>query len=427
MQSFVQRIARIIRQRWARAILYALAIPLFPEYLAPVLAVVSLAAAWRSAAEEGRGISLGAIGKAVLIFICYQAITLPFAAMPLQSAESLLIWVLMFFVYLALTAVLTDRSRLTFALYALSVVAGVVGVIGCVQYFLRFVGLQTPLQLWEPIDRWVYSLFPMEVNLFVEGVRVSSTFSNPNIAAQYLVMVLPLVAYYVMKSPATFRKTLCRFALVTMVGCTAFTFCRSAYLALLFVGLIMIVTNLDHIVNIILSVLAALLLIPDAVWNRLMSIGSMDYATRERLNVWNICMELISRRPLIGYGSGLQYTWSVMLANGIKAPHAHNLILQVLVEGGIIGLLLLLFMGFRVVQSGIRLAVRKESRKLGAAFLMFAIAFCTTAMTEYNFAFPKLIGIFLMVVSFADAFCRLEFGEPRKIFSRTPLTANTEK
>ncbi|MBO5797468.1 MAG: O-antigen ligase family protein [Clostridia bacterium] len=390
---------------WVRAILYVMLIPLFPEYLAPVLAILSFVAAAREAHKTHRPIVIGAVGKVLLCFITYFALTTPFAELPGASLSSLALWMLMFLSYLSLTTVITDRGRLEDTLYMVSLVAGLVGLIGCVQYFLRFVGYPVNLQFWEPVDRFVYSFFPFNINLDVTGTRVSSTFSNPNILGQYLVMITPFVAHYAFHGQVTHRRTLCRFCLLACIGCAAFTLSRGTYLALFMIALVLIIANIRNIVTISLSLLSALLLVPETVWTRLSSIGRLDASTLERLNVWQLCIGLFTKEPLFGYGCGVQYTWSVMLANRIPAPHAHNVVLQLLVEGGIVGLCLMLFLGFRVVQSGFALTSRKENRHLGAAILAFAVGFCTNGMVEYGFTFPKVIGAFALVLAITDTAC----------------------
>ncbi len=405
-----QQIKNTLAQPWLQAMLPVLCIPLFSEFLAPVLAMAAVVLAWRAAVREGRTVSVGAAGKALLVYIIYQAVTVLFSETPLPSGESLLLWVTMYCAYLALATVVTDRTRLDTTLYALALVTGVVGLIGCVQYFLRFIGADTPLQLWEPVDRFVYSFFPMEINLDVVGTRVSSTFSNPNILGQYLVMAVPFVAYYAFHGSDKRRCTLCRFCLLAAIGCAAFTFSRGTYLALLVVALVLIITNLHSIVTILLSLFSALLLIPDTVWNRLMSVGRLDASSLERLHVWQICLGLIAKRPLFGYGSGIQYTWSVMEANGINAPHAHNLVLQVLVEGGIVGLCLMLFLGFRTVHTAFNLASRRESRWMGTTLIAFILGFGTNVMVEYGFSFPKLMGVFALILALTDAASAIHLG-----------------
>ena len=402
-----RQMRRQLAQPWLRAVLYVTLIPLFPEYVAPVLAVLSLAAAGREAKASRRPVTVGSAGKALLLYVAYLALTVPFAALPLQSLESVLLWGMMLCPVLALTTLLTDRSRMETALYLLTLTAGLVGLVGCVQYFLRQIGLNTPLQLWEPLDRWVYGILPFGVDIRVSGLRVSATFSNPNILGQYLVLVTPFAAHYACNVAKGQRRTVARFSLLTVVGCAAFTFSRGTYLAMLVIAAIMIFTNMRSLFTVILTVLSAILLVPDAVWNRLMTVGKLDVSTLERLKVWQITVDLIVRRPLIGFGCGVQYVWSVMLANGIRAPHAHNLVLQVLAEGGIIGLILLLFLGFRVIQTAFALTSRKECRRVGGALLAFFAGFAVSTTVEYGFTFPKVMGAFVLAVALIDGYANL--------------------
>lgn len=396
---------------WARATLYVLAIPLFPEYLAPVLTILSLIAAVRCARQEGRTIVIGTAGKALLAYIVYQAVTVPFAELPLNSLAFLALWILMFLGYLAVTTAVCDRTRLDTALYWLCLVTGLVGLVGCVQYFLRFIGLNTPLQFWEPLDTLVYSYFPVHVNLLIDGVRVSSTFSNPNLAGQYMMLTVPFVAWYSFHGNDKRNLTLCRFCLLAAIGCAGFTFSRGTYLALIMGALVLVVANWRRIVKTLLAILATVLLIPDAVWNRLMSVGQMDPSSLERLNVWGISLELIAKKPLFGYGCGLQYVWNVLVANGIGAPHAHNLILQLLLEGGFVGLFLMLFVGIRFMQNAFQLVSRKDDRSFGAMLLVFFVGFCVNAMVEDIFAFPKLIGIFGLILAITDCVAGLKLSQ----------------
>lgn len=402
-----QSIRQQLAQPWLRAVLYVTLIPLFPEYIAPVFTMLSLAAAAREAAAARRRITLGASGKALLLLILYLTITIPFAAMPLQSLESTLLWWMIFCACLSVTTVLTDRNRMETALFLLTVTAGTVGLVGCVQYFLRQIGLNTPLQLWEPVDEFVYRLIPLDIDIRLTGVRVCSTFTNPNILGQYLVLVTPFAVYYTFSAAKGRRRTLGQFSLLAMIGSAAFTFSRGAYLALLIGGAILVLVNMRSLLSVALSALAAVLLVPKAVWERLMTVGSMDASTLERFSIWRIALNLITRRPLLGYGSGVQYFWSIMRANHIHAPHAHNLALQTMLEGGIVGLFILLFLGFRVIQTAFALTARKECRRAGGTVLAFFAGYAALTMVEYGFTFPKLMGVFAMTLALIDGFSNL--------------------
>ncbi|MCL2884418.1 MAG: O-antigen ligase family protein, partial [Oscillospiraceae bacterium] len=124
---------------------------------------------------------------------------------------------------------------------------------------------------------------------------------------------------------------------------------------------------------------------------RLLTIASGDTSTAERLAAWRIALQEIARRPFFGSGAGMQNFWSILEANGLpQVPHAHNLYLQVLVTGGIVGLLLVfgLFAGVLFRQRG--------------KTLTLALAFCAGVLVfgvvEYPFMCPKLVGAFLVAL-----------------------------
>ncbi len=418
MAASFRRVTTRLCEPWFRAVLYLCVIPLFPEYISPVLAGVSIIAAVRDAKKNGRPLTLGTIGWVLLAFVAYFAISAPFAVQPISALVSTGLWVMMFGGYLALTTVLVERRRLDDTLFLMTLVLGVVGLIGCVQYFLRFIGYDTPLQVWAWLDARVYARFPFRVDLRIDGVRVCSTFGNPNILSQYLVMMLPFAAYHAFHAPRPSRRGISRFCLLAAVGCIAFTFSRGAYIALVAAVVVLVIANRRRIVTILMSALAALLLIPDAVWNRVASLGTLDISGLERISAWDICLEVIADHPMFGTGCGIFYTWQVLSAAGTNAPHAHNTILQILMEGGIVALCLLFYLAFHLIHSGFMLIRRREGEQLGFAFLAFVAAYGMQAMVEYAFTFPALVGTFCVVLALADNATRLYLGRPVTVLKR---------
>lgn len=156
---------------------------------------------------------------------------------------------------------------------------------------------------------------------------------------------------------------------------------------------------------ILLSLSSAVVIIPESVLARLFSIKDTDTdaSIGERLDIWKICIEAIGEKPVLGYGPGVQNSWDIIIAGGINAPHAHNLVLQLLIEGGIVGLALMLFLGLRTFFVAVRLARHsprsQETRMLGILFAAFVLAFCVDSMVEYPFLTPKLIGTFVLVLA----------------------------
>lgn len=380
------------------------AIPLLPEYAAPVLAIASLFTAYLDARSRD-GIRIGVLGKLLLLFIAYQCLGILYSEHRGNTLATVLMWGVMFLVYLTLSTVLTTRKRLRITLFFVAAAAGIVGFIACGQYVLRDVlHLSIPNQFWLRFDRFFYARFPMDIDLTMGINRAASTFNNPNILAEYLVMTIPLVGYYGFYGKRTPLRLLGRCFLLLAIFGTAVSFSRGAYIALLSMLLVIIVTHMRQITPFAMCLIAVVSLIPEAVVSRFLSIGEGGGAIFERFEAWEVAIQAIIQSPLFGLGGGISNFWEYLNRMGVGAPHAHNLILQVLVEGGFIALFLLCLVATRLLQDSLGLLGRSRSASsVGMIFLIFAVAFVVHGMVDYPFLSPKLIGTFCLVLGFFDA------------------------
>lgn len=386
------------------SILMLAVIPLLPEYFAPVLAIASLFAAYQDARSRG-GIRIGVLGKLLLLYIAHMSLGVLYSAHRGNSFATVLMWVIMFFVYLTLSTVLTSRKRLRIALFFVAAATGMVGLIACGQYVLRnILGFSSlPNQFWLLLDEFFYEHFPMSIDLMMGADRASGTFNNPNILAEYLVMVIPLVGYYGFYGKRTPLRMLGRCFTISAVFGAIVSFSRGAYIALLSMLLLIIVTHMRQLSPFIMCLIAAISLIPEAVIGRFLSIGGGGEAIFERFEAWEVAVQAVIQSPLIGLGPGISNFWEYLTKMGVSAPHAHNLILQVLVEGGFIALFLLCLVATRLLQDSLGLLNRsRQTAPTGLIFLIFAVAFVVHSMVDYPFLSPKLIGTFCFVLGFFD-------------------------
>lgn len=380
-------------------------IPLMPEYCAPPLAIVSLITAFFDARERG-GIRIGVLGKLLLLYIVYIGFGILYSSHRGNSLATWLMWLVMFLVYLSLGTVLTCRKRVRIALFLVAAAAGTVGLIACAQYLLHSVlhFTSVPNQFWLPFDRIFYRFFPMDVDLTMGAERASSTFNNPNILAEYLVMVIPLVGYYGFYGKRTLLRFSGRIFTVLAVFGALVSFSRGAYIALLSMLLLIMITHLHRLSPFAMCLVAAISLVPEAMIGRFLSIGEGGNAIFERLEAWEVAIQAIIQSPLIGLGPGVSNFWEYLTRMGVNAPHAHNLVLQVMVEGGFIALFLLCLVATRLLQDSLGLLNRSRlSAPTGLVFLLFAVAFVVHGMVDFPFLAPKLIGTFCMVLGFFDA------------------------
>lgn len=423
-----RRILHLIKNErpffWAIVLLTC--VPLFPEYCAPVLAVGSLIAAAADAQSRQTVLQLGTLGKLTLLIIGYQLFSALYSYHFGNTIATAAMWGVMFCGYVSLSTVLCNRRRLHTALLFIGIVAGAVGFIACAQYILRdLLGKELPNQVWLKLDEWVYQYFPLGVNLHMADNRACATFNNPNVLAEYLTMVLPFVGYYGFSRPRTKVSLWMRGCLLLAVLGAVVSFSRGAYISLLSMLLLILSLNFKRPTPFILCLVAAISLIPEAVMSRFLSIGatSTDGAITERFEIWDIAVQTIISRPLFGLGAGISNFWDYLNNAGINAPHSHNLILQLLVEGGFLFLFLVCTLATKILQNSLALTNhRSHGRGLGFVLTMFVISFIVYGMVDYPFLSPKLVGNFLMIVGIAEAVSHLYLASPTVSLTAYPLT-----
>jgi len=115
-----------------------------------------------------------------------------------------------------------------------------------------------------------------------------------------------------------------------------------------------------------------------------------SYTPTVRGRVWRDAWDVFGRRPLFGVGIGsfaaVRERWT-----GNLARPAHNVFLGVLVEGGVVGLLLLLLVLAAAVAGALR-APRRLRGPLLAAWAVWAVA-ASTLTWEFNKATWFLVGL----------------------------------
>ena len=421
-----KRFVRLVRSDFSffLSLLLLTLVPLLPEYCAPFLAIGSLCAAAKDAHNRQTVVQLGTLGKWLLLFIAYQLFSAAYSHHIGNTISTVAMWSVMFCGYLSLTTVLCNRRRLHAALLFVSVVAGLVGLIACSQYLLRDIfGQKLPNQLWFSLDEKIYATFPLGINLYLGFERAAGTFNNPNILAEYLVMVIPLVGYAGFSGPRTKVALWMRGCLLLALLGAVVSFSRGAYIALLSMLLLILALNLKHLTPFILCLVAAVSLVPEAVMSRFLSIGAAttDGAIAERFEIWNVAVQTIIERPLLGLGAGVSNFWEHLTSAGINAPHSHNLILQLLVEGGFVMLFILCAVATKILQNSLELTNhRSHGRGLGFVLTMFVIAFVVYGMVDYPFLSPKLVGTFLMVMGIAESVSHLYLSAPTVSLVRYP-------
>jgi len=270
--------------------------------------------------------------------------------------------------------------------YFLIFTAFLAGLYGIVQYIIG-----VPME-----SGWV------DPNSGIE-TRVFATFENPNIFAEYLIMIIPLGYALMIRE----KKMKTRIITLVMGGAIfaslLFTFSRGGWLgagagAFLF----LFMYQLSMLLKFIPVALIGLMLLPASILRRMASIGSLDDASNfYRMQIWEKSIEIIKDYPLTGVGLGFNSFRKISAKYITEADpyHAHNTYLELAVEIGIIGLFFVVMLGLKLLGMVHHiLKVDKHKGTLMLGFFAGLISLMVHGMAEHVLYNPKIILLFWFYV-----------------------------
>ena len=237
-----------------------------------------------------------------------------------------------------------------------------------------------------------------------EGIsfRVTSTLENPNMMGQYLILMIPLGGAGLLSAKDNRSRIFYFLCCAVMCVCMILTFSRGAWLGLLFAGaLFFLFINPRLILLAPVALVALYFVLPDTVISRFTSIGNLtDNSTSYRVNIWMGTLAMLKDYWLCGVGPGENAFNTVYPAysyNGIRAPHSHNLLLQIVCDAGIVELVIFLVL-LVVYARTLCVAISREkewrSRIHQIALLSGVAGFMVQAMTDYSFYNYRVMFIF---------------------------------
>ncbi|MBD2091104.1 putative bicarbonate transporter, IctB family [Microcoleus sp. FACHB-1515] len=319
-----------------------------------------------------------------LVVLLYWGISIAATALsPVKSAAligcgRLTLYLLMF--ALAVRVLRSPRLRSILILVYL-LVAVFVSVFGLRQWFFGADALAT----WVDAE-----------STLAGTTRVYSFLGNPNLLAAYL---LPAVVFSGAAIFAWRRWTAKAMALlltVTNAACLVLTFSRGGWIGFVvasFVGMMLLVhwfsVYLPRLwrrlaLPIVLGMSAAVVVLAVAtvepLRDRVASIfvGREDSSNNYRINVWSGVVKMIRDRPIIGIGPGnsaFNRVYPRYQRTGFSALSAYSILLEVLVETGIIGFTCFLWLLLVTFNQGwVQLQRLRTARNAAGFWLMAAIA-----------------------------------------------------
>lgn len=253
------------------------------------------------------------------------------------------------------------------------------------------------------------------------GGRVVSTFENPNMLGLYLILLLPFIVANGITEKNWWKKPGYLVAFAAGAACLIYTWARGAWLGFLFAAVIfMLMWNRKTMGVLLAGVLALPVMVPflpESIVFRFSSIGDLtDTSTNYRVYIWRGSTNLLKDYWLTGIGVGEQAFDKIYpyysFAGIEKAPHAHNLFLQLFIEVGIFGFAVFVILLICMFQNGFTLAKHGEDkavRLMGCGALCGVVAALVQGMTDYVWYNYRVFFIFWVMIGLVAAARRIDY------------------
>lgn len=328
------------------------------------------------------------------------------AALSLDPRGSLITWAawLLYIMFFYLVATRLDAAGLRLAVGALLFSTALLSLYGIYQYL---VGVPAE-SAW--IDQTTFA-----------GIktRVYSTLDNPNVLAEYLILVLPLALAAALAS-ATWKGRLFSAGVLALGGlCLLLTLSRGGWAGFLF-ALALFATLKDRraLVLLVVGIAAAGFLLPSEYIGRAASIFNLQESSNSyRVSIWVAVGRMIKDFWVTGIGPGLDsfnLVYPHYSLSGGRAYHAHNFFLQVLLEMGVAGLISLLLLLWEFFRTGVRgLLISGGDGEAGFHRLLIVAliagmgGYLLQGLTEHLWYSPRLAIAFWMMLGLMAAAVRL--------------------
>jgi putative inorganic carbon (HCO3(-)) transporter len=346
---------------------------------------------------------------AIVVFLIAIVVFTVISIDPAGSMRDFSIYMLSFAVFFVFVNRLESKNELYTILLCVLLAAFVVSLYGIYQFIIG-----VPVE-----SAWVDATQNPELS-----TRVFSFFGNPNVLAEYLIMVLPFGLALTWSVP-DYRK---KFLLLGMTGVLALalilTFSRGGWLGLA-VGLFFFALLKDRRVLLLLLFSALLLglvgaaFMPDVFLQRFATIGSsQDTSNVYRFLVWEEAFLIVKDFWATGVGLGYQAFRKIypyyMLTRQKLPFHTHNTYLQFLVETGAAGFLIFLWFIGSVIKKGLQTFFFCSDlflRNLLIAALSATAAILTQGLVEHFLYMPKIIMLFWLNIAVIFLCRKLEGGQ----------------
>ena len=375
--------------------------PLMPTMLVLALAVVAmLSLGLQMLRSRERILAYSPVNKLIMLYAGVYMIATVTSVTPMGSLLHGLLIVFFILFALVLENNLDSWAKAEDLVMMMVVVGSVVSAIGIGQYLFGVTGAAS----W--LDSDMFSTI---------STRVYSTLENPNVLAEYLILMIPLGGAALLTAKENSRRLLMLVCCGLMCVCMILTFSRGGWLGLLIAGGLFVVLLKPRLMILLPFALIALyFVLPETVITRFTSIGNMqDGSTSYRVAIWMGTLNMLKDYWMCGVGPGTEafnMVYSAYCYSGVSAHHSHNLFMQILCDGGVcafVVFILVISVFSRCICGALSRTANWRSRCYLAAAISGVAGFMVQSMTDYTFYNYRVTLMFWSVLGLGAVFAAL--------------------
>lgn len=352
--------------------------------------------------DENMTLKRTALDLPVLLFGAILVVSALTSFAPKSSIMSVLVYLAFMLSYYLLTNSVRSKERL-FTLIVLMLFAGLlVALYGIYQYVFGFAEGTT----W--IDEDMFSDIE---------TRVVSTFENPNVLGEYLLLLIPVGLAVIWGTRKGYNKLIHLCVVGALSLCMIYTYSRGCWIGLMVAVMMFFMFYDRRFVWLgIIALLMSPMFLPQNVINRFLSVGDMgDTSTSYRVYIWMGTFNMLKDYWFSGIGVGTEAfgrIYPMYAYSGVMAPHSHNLYLQIITENGILGLIIFVIIAVIYFKECISAIIRSDDRLLKGIVTGLAagmLGYLVQGMFDnvwYNYRVFLLFFIILGITISAVHICR---------------------
>ena len=264
----------------------------------------------------------------------------------------------------------------------------------------------------------LYSQAWLDTDMFEDiKMRVYSTFENPNVYGEYLILAIPIIISLMWEEKEIAKKLMLLAALGITMLAMVLTFSRGCWLGAMFaIALLAVMIDRRFIILGILALMAMPFVLPETIINRFMSIGNMgDSSTSYRVYIWLGTLAMLKDYWFSGIGMGItsfNTVYPIYSYNNVTTPHSHNLFLQIVVEYGIVGLIIFAGVMYNFYKETI-ISVFKNKNVVTMGFISGVSGFMIESLFDHTWYNYRVVLIFWIVIALGILSTRFSIKEEK--------------